>query len=114
MAHLIISKVSSSSETEGSASAQGYSNTDHVLTCLVAQVTMCLIFNHQIKIKAWKPFSSLRMCEHLMVIASTASPGSSTQQVLHQSSLRATAAATDDKDDDDRDTDDYDGDGPER
>ena len=75
MAHLIISKVSSSSETEGSAAAQGYSNTDHMLTCLVAQVTMCLIFNHQIKIKAWKPFSSLRMCEHLMVIASTASPG---------------------------------------
>ena len=39
---------------------------------------------------------------------------SGTQQVLHQRSLRVTAAATDDKDDNDHDTDDSDGDGPEQ
>ena len=43
----LISKVSSSSETVGSATAQRHGKVDHVLVFLIGRATMCLILNHQ-------------------------------------------------------------------
>lgn len=43
----LISKVSSSSETVGSARAQRHGKVDHVLDFLIGQATMCLTLNHQ-------------------------------------------------------------------